>query len=836
MGATKEVVLDIHPQPRQREFMESNARYTLYGGARGGGKLVSDDSVVLTPFGFKSGSELGVGDLINNPDGTVQRIIQIKPRVTLEKWTVVFSDGTRLSVAKDHLWLAWKANKTRKVGNRRLSGEASAEVVETQTFMKWLNRGYTPQIPVCAPQPFNMTSRWELLDPYLMGALLGDGCFTGRNVTLTCDEKDKPHYIKQFNGLDFTTGTHNNIVFVGDTQKRIMRLAERWGLADKKSHDKFIPRYYKLSSVENRMALIQGLMDTDGYNAPDKGACYYYSVSRKLAEDVAFVLRSLGALVTITEKQRSYKDQDDEKIEYCLYIRYKQADDLFRIKRKHCKKNCQTVNKRVVDIEVGGTVTGRCITVSNPNGLYVTDDFIVTHNSWSARTKLELMCLRYPGIQCCLTRRIRQDLLKNHLTDMLKDLEYSGLARWKDTQNAFVFTSAVNSKGVPSRIYFEFLDSERDLYKFQGPAYDVISVEEATQFTPAMLDAMKTANRPSFHVEDPDFKPRMYLTANPGGSGHAEIKRLFIDRHFRQGIEKPENYKFIPATVYDNKILMELDPGYVQSLETLPPAKKKAMLYGDWNAYEGQFFEQFTDNPEGYDSRVMTHVINPFEIPASWPRYMGYDYGSKRPFSIHWYAVSGDGRLYCYKEYYGGDPNFHNTGISMPIKEQADVIKRMEEPERVQGIYITRMADPAIFAKDTTKMHEGESIADMFEKESVFMNPASNHRISGWSQIAQRMMFDEEGRPMLYIFKNCKNLIRTIPLMMGDINRPEDIDTSLEDHAVDELRYVCNTVQLNVDSRIKNKAAYDYDQARKMAKQKQELPPIWAKPRGSYYG
>ena len=830
MAGTKDIILDINPQPKQAAFMKSTSRYTLYGGARGGGKIVANESFVLTPFGFKSGLDLRVGDLINNPDGTVQRIIQIKPEVELERWTVVFSDGTKLPVAKDHLWKAWKANKTRK---------PSAEIVETRMLREWLDRGYTPQIPTPQAQPFNRTTKGKMMNPYVLGMLLGDGCLTGRNIQLACSEEDKPHYIEVLKGYDITTTTHASIAFTKESQQEMKRFFTKYNLIDKYSDTKFIPEYYKYSSIENRLGVVRGLMDTDGYNAPDKGACYYYSVSIQLADDMAFILRSLGALVTITDKIGSYRDPDGKKIVckkcYCLYIRYKNADNLFLLKRKHHGKKCQTVNKRVVDIIVGGTVKGRCITVSNPNGLYITDDFIVTHNSWSARMKLELLCLKYPGIQCCLARRIRKDLYTNHMTDMIKDLENAGLAKWKDSQSAFIFTQTKNSMGVPSRIMFEFCDSERDLGKFQGPAYDVMSVEEATQFTPAMIDALKQANRPSGFVEDEDFKPRMYFTANPGGPGHAEIKRLFIDKNYRQ-TERESDYTFFPATIYDNQILMDRDPDYVRVLENLPPAKKRAMLYGDWNAYEGQFFENFTDNPEGYDSRILTHVINPFEIPASWPRYMGYDYGSRRPFSMHWYAVSGDGRLYCYKEYYGCDPDYYNVGKAMTIVEQAKVVKEMESDETAGGIRVTRMADPAIFAKDTTRIGEGESIADMFLQAGVLFQKAANTRIPGWEQLGERMRFDEDGRPMVYFFRQCRDMIRTIPLMMSDVHRPDDIDTTLEDHAVDECRYVCNTTRMNIQTRIKKRAHMDYEQARQNVAEKMECPALIIQPRGSYYG
>ena len=110
----------------------------------GGGKILANDGVVLTPFGWKKGKDVCVGDLINNPDGSVQRVIQIKPEVSIEKWEVHFSDGTSTAVAEDHLWLAWRGEKGRKIKNNRIFGEPSAEVVETRELLEWIAKGYSP--------------------------------------------------------------------------------------------------------------------------------------------------------------------------------------------------------------------------------------------------------------------------------------------------------------------------------------------------------------------------------------------------------------------------------------------------------------------------------------------------------------------------------------------------------------------------------------------------------------------------------------------------------------------------------------------------------------------
>lgn len=283
-----------------------------------------------------------------------------------------------------------------------------------------------------------------------------------------------------------------------------------------------------------------------------------------------------------------------------------------------------------------------------------------------------------------------------------------------------------------------------------------------------------------------DFDTRIYYTANPGGAGHEFIKRRFIDRKFKEN-ENPEDYVFIPATVYDNKVLMEADPDYIKMLEALPPHKRRAHLEGDWNVYEGQVFEEFRDYPQHYIDRRYTHVIEPFDIPESWKIYRSFDFGYAKPFSCAWWAVDYDGRLYRILELYGCVPNEPDTGVKWTPNEIFKEIRRIEDEHKwLRGKSIQGVADPAIWNAEY-----GESIAETAEKYRIYFDKGDNKRIAGWQQLHYRLQFDEEGIPMMYIFKNCKGFIRTLPLLQYDENKPEDVDTKQEDHIADETRYMC---------------------------------------------
>ena len=134
-----------------------------------------------------------------------------------------------------------------------------------------------------------------------------------------------------------------------------------------------------------------------------------------------------------------------------------------------------------------------------------------------------------------------------------------------------------------------------------------------------------------------DYPKIMRFTCNPGGPSHGYIKRLFVDRKFLPD-EKPENYSFIQAFVSDNAALMESMPEYAAMLRNLPPKKRKAWLEGSWDIYSGQFFEQFRNNEEGYETHQWTHVIPAFKPPGRWQIWRSMDWGYGKPFSIGYYA------------------------------------------------------------------------------------------------------------------------------------------------------------------------------------------------------
>ena len=392
--------------------------------------------------------------------------------------------------------------------------------------------------------------------------------------------------------------------------------------------------------------------------------------------------------------------------------------------------------------------------------------------SWSVRTKAKLLALRFAGIRILIVRRTYPELINNHINILRKDL--LGIAKYNDKDKVLKFCNG-------STINFAYCDNDKDLDRLQGVEYDIIFLDEATQLSEYQMKTITACLR---GVND--FPKRVYYTCNPGGQGHGYIKRIFIDKRYEEG-EIPEDYTFIQSLATDNKVLMESQPDYIKQLEALPPKLRKAWLEGDWNVYEGQFFEDFYDRPDQYASRQWTHVIEPFEIPDTWKIYRSFDWGYNKPFSCAWWAVDFDGVVYRILELYGCNPKVANEGVKWTPPQVFAEIHRIETEHRwLKGKKIQGVADPAIWDAET-----GESIADVAAKHQVFFTQGDNKRIAGWMQMHYRFAFDENGYPMMYIFSNCKAFIRTIPLLLYDEHKPEDLDTDGEDHVADEARYFC---------------------------------------------
>lgn len=344
-----------------------------------------------------------------------------------------------------------------------------------------------------------------------------------------------------------------------------------------------------------------------------------------------------------------------------------------------------------------------------------------------------------------------------------------------------------------ARLRFAYLERDSDAEEYQGHSYTRVYVEEIGNF-PSQSPVMKLmATLRSAAGVPCGFR----ATGNPGGPGQHWVKARYIDptpmgwKVIKSDYVNPFDGSkitreriFIPGKITDHDLL---GAQYIANLQMSgSPELVRAWLEGDWTVIAGAFFPEFS---------MERHVVRPFEIPAHWSRIRGMDWGSARPFSVGWYAVSDGslkgiprGCMVKYREWYGMRLNQYNVGLKLTAEEVARGIKALElDEEKIADSVL----DPAAFAQDG-----GPSIAERMGTTGVQFRPADNTRtaragaLGGWDQLRGRLKGNEDG-PLILFFSTCVNTIRTLPALQHDELRAEDLDTESEDHAADETRYAC---------------------------------------------
>lgn len=375
--------------------------------------------------------------------------------------------------------------------------------------------------------------------------------------------------------------------------------------------------------------------------------------------------------------------------------------------------------------------------------------------SWAVRVKAILLALEYAGIKIIILRRSYPELRTNHIMPMQSML--AGIAKWKESEKMFTFPNK-------SVILFGYCDSDSDTRVVQGQEYDIMFLDEATQFTEFQFNTFKPCIRGTNN-----FPKRLYLTCNPGNVGHEFVKRLFVDRQFRPG-ENPDDYVFVPARVYDNTALMERDPEYVNVLEGLPDGLRRAWLDGEWNVFEGQYFPEYKEK---------THIVEPFVIPKHWRVYRAIDYGLDM-LACLWIAVDEQQRAVVFRELY--EPNLIVSEAARKIVDFTN-----------EDVYLT-LAPPDLWSR---RQETGKSVADIFSENGINLVKTSNDRVAGWLAMKEYFKLEKnefgEQEPKLRVFSTCFNLNRTIPMLRYDDKKVNDVATTPHEitHAPDALRCFC---------------------------------------------
>lgn len=424
--------------------------------------------------------------------------------------------------------------------------------------------------------------------------------------------------------------------------------------------------------------------------------------------------------------------------------------------------------------------------------------------SYLARVSSIVYSLEIPGLITYLFRRTFKEVLANHVytpggyLEMMKGLLEAGDVTFSKTDYSFNFYNG-------SRIQLAHSQYENDIFTHQGAQIGYLIIDEATHFTPEMVRFIRSRVRLGSLIVPPKWKalfPRILYTANPGGVGHHYFKSNFVDIGAGHVFQAPEDEggmsrEYIPAKVTDNKVMLASDPDYPDRLKGLgDTALVEAMLNGDWEIVSSGGVADLW--------RSKYHVVKPFPIPKSWRIDRGYDYGSARPGAYCLFAESDGtefedsdgntcwvpaGTIFIIGEIYFANKRYE--GLRLTAIEQGKRIYNYENELGIHNRVQPGPADNAIFSAEPGHRTVADDMG-IYGARFVRGNKRPGSRIEGLQLFRTRLLAAMERpmeRPGIFVFNNCRHVIRTIPNLQNDEKNPEDIDSHGEDHFWDVIRY-----------------------------------------------
>lgn len=373
-----------------------------------------------------------------------------------------------------------------------------------------------------------------------------------------------------------------------------------------------------------------------------------------------------------------------------------------------------------------------------------------------------LYALKYPKSKQLILRRTFAELDKSIIRTVM-NLYPQKIFKFNSSAHTGTFING-------SLIDFGYIATDNDLNRYQSSEYDMIRFDELTHFTEYQYTYMLSRLRGA----EP-FPRQMKSSTNPGSVGHQWVKKRFVDPSPPNKVfigEGNLSKVFIPALLSDNPFLTKNDPTYRDRLLALSERDKKALLYGDWNIFEGQYFDEF-------DEKV--HVCKPFEIPNDWRRYRALDYGLDMLACV-FVAVNSSGQAFVYKEV-----GQSNLPISSAAGRVLDMTERDKDGHPTEEFYLT-LAPPDLWNRS---QETGRSKATIFGDAGLYLTKSNNDREAGWLAIKELLKLDSNGEPRLKIFNTCRELIKCLPALIRDEKKPTDCDTEPHEitHHPDALRY-----------------------------------------------
>lgn len=657
------------PYSKQLEFHNAGLRYRerLFCAGNQLGKAQHIAEPILTPTGWRAIGDLSVGDEVIAGDGSITTVTAVYPQGIVPLFKLTFSWDTAIRTCGDHLWQC--TLPAHRFPYRRSHGRNEANplygiqsIVTTRELAKRYERVVRPRGRVVMPYAgvAQFAAKPLPLDPYIMGVLLGDGCLRGGTVSFTSIDQEVADNVRAAlpTGIKLSNYNADEWHLEREGQQRIDAATGRFiatntvrqtmielGLMGKLSYEKSVPDLYLHNGPDERLALLQGLMDTDG-SVDNNGSLEFSSASQALSEAVAFLVQSFGGKTRITPRGTYYILPNGERKEcrtsYRVAIRCPHVD-LFRLTRKLKKviRPTATCDEHVLhNVEPDGEGEAVCISVAHPSQLYVTRDGIVTHNtiSGSRETAIHLTG-RYPswwrgrrferpvrawagGVTGISTRDTVQKLLvgpperiEDYGTGAIPGdciIDYSSA---RGVPNALDSVTVRHSTGGVSTLLFKSYEQGRE--KWQGDTLDFAWGDEEPPldiYTEALTRTNATGGM-------------IFITFTPLlGMSSVVTRFLLPDPNDPGRVDRTVIQMTIAdALHYSEEARAKIIAGY-------PPHEREARAKGVPVMGTGRVF------PVSEESIT----VDPFVIPRHYAHIIGVDFGWDHPFAAAHLAYNRD--------------------------------------------------------------------------------------------------------------------------------------------------------------------------------------------------
>ena len=658
----------------------------LGGGAAGGGKALSNEDLALTPSGFVKMGNLRIGMEVNTPNGKTAKIIAVHPQGKKQLYKITTSDGIEVKCCEDHLWGVKIDGLYRVI--------SMADMRNAITARKKVN------IPLCGMQQFG-EQYTGIIHPYIIGALLGDGGLTNTITYTTSDvfivEKilsllPEGANIKKLPsaryGYIITSKNYRGGVAYSPFKEELRKLNMLC-----RSDKKRVPPEIMYGDMNSRIQCVQGMMDSDGYVDP-RGHCSFSVCNKALAEDFMFMVRSLGAKARLTSRVKSCVYKGERKYATSWNVTFNSGDYNWMFlslpRQQERIKESKVIPRYVVSIEDAGVDDALCITIDSSDGLFITNDFLVTHNSYLASVWLVSSCIRFPEIRAIVARKTLKSLKESTWNTIRAVIKRWGLIEDVHYRvNNLAGTLTFWNDSIILMLEMADLPSDPNFERFGSMEATICAVDEVSEIGQKAIEVLFSRLR--WRTHETFMVSKMLLTTNPTTNW---VRSRFVQDDNGDKVETREGEYYIPFSVFDNP-----DIGFRQTYEAAlnkisDQATKERLLYGNWDFVEANdmaIYNRF-DGAKHLVTGLKERVYDPTK-----PLITVWDFNVAPQMSMLSAQIDYDNKkVYVLEEMLGKPQDKENNTPALSRRVQ----QKLYREKHIGGVDVT--GDPSGLQRSTT--------------------------------------------------------------------------------------------------------------------------------------